>query len=231
MSIVFENVQLERSDLELPLLAAGAVDRPVVWRQAQPVSAARFMAHVQAVAEQLPVAPAAVNLCEDRYAFLVAFCAIALRGQTNLLPSSRAPQAVAEAMAAHPGSYALGEQALDAPPAALPAPAWSDGSAGRRRHADHSDAAGRPGGRHRLHLRFHRHAQGQPQDLGQLQRQQCGQPAHAARVGGQAFPRGRHGAAAAHVRHGDVGAAALARRRRRACRTPLAAGRRGRRAG
>lgn len=116
MSIVFENVQLERSELELPLLAAGAADRPVVWRQAQPVSAARFMAHVQAVAEQLPVAPAAVNLCEDRYAFLVAFCAIALRGQTNLLPSSRAPQAVAEAMAAHPGSYAVGEQALDAPP-------------------------------------------------------------------------------------------------------------------
>lgn len=116
MSIVFENAQLERSELELPLLAAAADDRPLVWRQAQPVSAARFMAHVQAVAEQLPVAPAAVNLCEDRYAFLVAFCAIALRGQTNLLPSSRAPQAVAEAMAAHPGSYALGEQALDAPP-------------------------------------------------------------------------------------------------------------------
>src|SRR5579859_5176748 len=75
------------------------------------------MAHVQAVAEQLPVAPAAVNLCEDRYAFLVAFCAIALRGQTNLLPSSRAPKAVAEVMAAHPGSYALGELALDVPPA------------------------------------------------------------------------------------------------------------------
>jgi hypothetical protein len=54
----------------------------------------------------------AVNLCEDRYAFLVAFCAIVLRGQTNLLPSSRAPQAVDEVMAAHPGCYALGEQAL-----------------------------------------------------------------------------------------------------------------------
>ena len=117
MSIVFENVQLERSDLELPLLVAGAAHRPVVWRHAGPVSAERFMAHVQAVAEQLPVATAAVNLCEDRYAFLVAFCAIALRGQTNLLPSSRAPQAVAEVMAAHPGSYALGELALDAPPA------------------------------------------------------------------------------------------------------------------
>lgn len=117
MAIVSENLQLERSVLGLPLLKAGEPDRPVVWRHAQPVSAARFMAHVQAVAEQLPLAPAAVNLCEDRYAFLVAFCAIALRGQANLLPSSRAPKAVAEVMAAHPGSYALGELALDTPPA------------------------------------------------------------------------------------------------------------------
>ncbi|QNK03303.1 AMP-binding protein [Dyella telluris] len=117
MAIVSENLQLERSVLGLPLLKAGEPDRPVVWRHAQPVSAARFMAHVQAVAEQLPVAPAAVNLCEDRYAFLVAFCAIALRGQANLLPSSRAPKAVAEVMAAHPGCYALGELALDTPPA------------------------------------------------------------------------------------------------------------------
>ena len=116
LAIVFENVQLERSAIELPLLAATAPDRPLVWRDGEPVTAARFLAHVLAVAEQLPVAPAAVNLCEDRYAFLVAFCAIALRGQTNLLPSSRAPQAVAEVMGAHPGSYALGELALDAPP-------------------------------------------------------------------------------------------------------------------
>jgi acyl-coenzyme A synthetase/AMP-(fatty) acid ligase len=117
LAIVFENLQLERSAPELPLLAAGSPDRTVVWRHGEAVSAARFLAHVQTVAEQLPVAPAAVNLCEDRYAFLVAFCAIALRGQTNLLPSSRAPQAVAEVMSAHPGSYALGELALDAPPA------------------------------------------------------------------------------------------------------------------
>jgi len=116
LAIVFENVQLEGSALELPLLAVGAWDRPVVWRRDAPINAARFLAHVQAVAEQLPAAPAAVNLCEDRYAFLVAFCAIAIRGQTNLLPSSRAPQAVAEVMAAYPGSYALGELALDTPP-------------------------------------------------------------------------------------------------------------------
>ncbi|UGB39885.1 AMP-binding protein [Frateuria soli] len=90
--------------------------RVLAWRDGAPVSAAQFLGHVRQVAATLPCAGAAVNLCEDRYAFLVAFCAIVLRGQTNLLPSSRAPQAVDEVMAAHPGCYALGEQALDPAP-------------------------------------------------------------------------------------------------------------------
>jgi len=100
----------------LPLLVAGESQRTLAWRDGQPISAAQFVTHVEQVAAQLPVATAAVNLCEDRYAFLVAFCAIAMRGQTNLLPSSRAPQAVDEVMATHPGSYALGDQPLDPAP-------------------------------------------------------------------------------------------------------------------
>ncbi|MGN6705957.1 MAG: AMP-binding protein [Rhodanobacter sp.] len=101
----------------LPLLAAADPARVVAWRQGEGISAAHFLAEVRAVAASLPHASAVVNLCEDRYAFLVAFCAVALRGQTNLLPSSRAPQAVDEVMKAHPGCHALGDQPLDpAPP-------------------------------------------------------------------------------------------------------------------
>ncbi len=100
----------------LPLLAAAEPGRPLFWRDGQAVSAAQFLAHVHQVAALLPVAGAAVNLCEDRYAFLVAFCAIALRGQTNLLPPSRAHQAVDEVMAAHPGSHAVGDQPLEPAP-------------------------------------------------------------------------------------------------------------------
>ena len=37
----------------------------------------------------------------------------ASRGQTNLLPPSRAPSAIDEALAAHPGSYALGDTVRD----------------------------------------------------------------------------------------------------------------------
>ncbi len=116
MAIVFENYRQDQAVTGLPMLAAaGHAGRTLAWRNGEPVSAARFLAHVQTIAAQLPPAATAVNLCEDRYAFLVAFCAIALRGQANLLPSSRAPQAVAEVMATHPGCYAVGELALDAP--------------------------------------------------------------------------------------------------------------------
>ncbi|MDE3071423.1 MAG: acyl-CoA synthetase [Pseudomonadota bacterium] len=115
MAIVYDIYQHEAPS-RLPLLGMADPGRVLAWRDGEPASAAQFLAHVHQVAASLPVAAAAVNLCEDRYAFLVAFCAIALRGQANLLPPSRAPQAVDEVMAAHPGCYALGEQALDPAP-------------------------------------------------------------------------------------------------------------------
>ena len=115
VAIVYDSFQREAA-ARLPLLRGTDPLRVVAWRKGNAVTAARFLAHVNAVAASLPVAAAALNLCEDRYAFLVAFCAIVLRGQSNLLPSSRAPQAVDEVMAAHPGCYALGELALDPAP-------------------------------------------------------------------------------------------------------------------
>lgn len=118
LAIVYDSYRLELADIGLPLLAASDAERPVAWRHGVPVSAATFLAHVQQVAAALPSGSAAVNLCEDRYAFLVAFCAIVLRGQANLLPSSRAPQAVMDVMAGHAGCYALSEEDLaPAPPA------------------------------------------------------------------------------------------------------------------
>lgn len=115
MAIAYDTPQPETA-LRLPLVRATTDARAVVWRHGKPVSARHFMAQVHAVASLLPVATAAVNLCDDRYAFLVAFCAMVVRGQTNLLPSSRAPAAVDDVMSAHPGCYVLGEQDLSPAP-------------------------------------------------------------------------------------------------------------------
>lgn len=115
LAIDYDTFQREAPQ-RLPMLVATDPDRTLVRRRGGTVSAAQFMAQVQAVAAALPAAPAAVNLCDDRYAFLVAFCALTLRGQINLLPSSRAPRAIDEVMTSHPGCYAVGEQRLDPHP-------------------------------------------------------------------------------------------------------------------
>jgi acyl-coenzyme A synthetase/AMP-(fatty) acid ligase len=104
---------VERAASALPLLSVADAARPFAWRDGRAVPVAEFLADVEAVAATLPTARHAVNLCEDRYAFLVAFCAVVVRGQTNLLPPSRAPHAIDEVLAAHPGSYALGETERD----------------------------------------------------------------------------------------------------------------------
>lgn len=100
-----------------PLFEDASPQRVVAWCEGRPVSTDEFLGDVAVLAARLPVAQAAVNLCEDRYAFLVAFAALLVRGQTNLLPPSRAAHAVDETLAAHPGSYTLGDAALEpAPP-------------------------------------------------------------------------------------------------------------------
>jgi acyl-coenzyme A synthetase/AMP-(fatty) acid ligase len=89
----------------------------IAFDAAGSVTRAAFLAEVAAVAAQLPDAPQAVNLCEDRYRFLVAFCAAAVRGQTTLLPPSRMPAAIAEVLAQCPQAYCLSDVPLDpAPP-------------------------------------------------------------------------------------------------------------------
>jgi len=106
MSAVLESRTQDAT--RLPLLL-GDTSRVVAWRNGQAVEAGRFLADVAAIAAELPERACAINLCEDRYAFLAAFCAIASRGQANLLPASRTPAAIAETLAAYPGSYALGD--------------------------------------------------------------------------------------------------------------------------
>ncbi|HEX7370678.1 MAG TPA: AMP-binding protein [Rhodanobacteraceae bacterium] len=116
MSTVQQSPQGAPTGAWRALLANGSRGRAVAWCDGRCIGVGEFLADVDALAARLPIAPAAVNLCEDRYAFLVAFAALLVRGQTNLLPPSRAMHAVDETLAAHPGSYAVGEIELDPTP-------------------------------------------------------------------------------------------------------------------
>ena len=117
MAVVFDTALAHAARSAVPLLQAASSERVIAWRSGRAIRAREFLGEVAALAARLPSAPAAINLCEDRYAFLVAFAALAMRGQTNLLPPSRAPHAIDEVLNAHAGSYTIGDTRLDpAPP-------------------------------------------------------------------------------------------------------------------
>ncbi|WP_129136982.1 AMP-binding protein [Luteimonas sp. YGD11-2] len=93
---------------DLPL-ATGDAGRTIAVVAGERISLGRFLAEVRGLAARLPDRRHAVNLCEDRYRFLVAFCAVAARGQTTLLPPSRTRAAIDDVRAQHPDSYCLGD--------------------------------------------------------------------------------------------------------------------------
>ena len=111
MSAVVQSGAASGATQSLPLLASDDPQRTLIFSGNQRMSSGRFVAQALALAAQPPAGRDAVNLCEDRHQFLLAFCAVALAGQTNLLPTSRAPQAVADVLRAYPASYAISDRA------------------------------------------------------------------------------------------------------------------------
>ncbi len=91
----------------LPLLAARDLTRPLAWHQGQPLSAGRFVAQAQALAQQLPAAGPAVNLCQDRYRFALGLAAALLRGHTSLMPPNALPETLGSLSHDGPAPYAL----------------------------------------------------------------------------------------------------------------------------
>ena len=86
------------------------------------MSGSQFLALAGLLAARLPDRPAALNLCERRDNFLVAFAALLMRGQVCLLPPSRVPAVVREVMEEHPGSYALADAYVENTRPAQPLP-------------------------------------------------------------------------------------------------------------
>src|SRR5580658_1637679 len=94
----------------LPLIAGFEAAAPLLWQRGAVVTAGQFLGQVLALAEALPDQPYLVNLCEERANFLVAWCAALVRGQTNLLPASRAPQVIADARASYPQNHSVDDE-------------------------------------------------------------------------------------------------------------------------
>lgn len=71
------------------------------------VRCADFIGQAQRLAEQLPAGKCAINLCENRYLFTLAFCAAIIKQQTTLLPQNRAEATQTSLFEQYAGAYVL----------------------------------------------------------------------------------------------------------------------------
>lgn len=94
----------------LPITVHKYSESIVAFWKGRAVKKREFIRHVLVVAEKLPEMSFAINLCADRYLFLVSFFAILYKSQTNLLPASRAGSHCKELSQDYPDSYTISDE-------------------------------------------------------------------------------------------------------------------------
>jgi acyl-coenzyme A synthetase/AMP-(fatty) acid ligase len=93
------------------------------YRERGSISCAAFLADVAALARSLPKRRYIVNLCSDRYRFMVGFAAALVRRQTTLMPPNQTPDCLAHVASRYPDAFHLADGSFDGLGAAAPASA------------------------------------------------------------------------------------------------------------
>lgn len=101
--------------LKYPLLRTFDTEGRLAWRDGRFISAAQFLGAATALVPRLPNRRYVVNVCHDRYCFLVGFAAALLAGQISLMPNSRAAKTLRQIGRRYPDAYYLTDHA-DIPP-------------------------------------------------------------------------------------------------------------------
>lgn len=109
-----------RTSDRLSIMPGFRPDRVVFWRRGQPLSHNRFINQCLALSQQLPPAPCFVNLCEDRYLFVLSLCSSLLRGAISLFPPNRLANTINDIAADYPGTLCLCDAAVEG----LDVPLW-----------------------------------------------------------------------------------------------------------
>lgn len=97
----------------LPLVSYG-IDRFVAHYRGHPVSVAEFIGNARRLADALPAHQHVVNLCEDRYQFMLGLAAAMLRGQITLMPPNRTSGTVNSLSERYPDLFYLSPESIPA---------------------------------------------------------------------------------------------------------------------
>ncbi|MDD2987811.1 MAG: AMP-binding protein [Zoogloea sp.] len=90
-----------------------APDSIIAWLPAGPVTRNQFLADVRQLAGQLPEGQHVLNICHNRYHFLVGLAAAIVCGKVSLLPSSLTPNTVTRLRHDAPDLFCLHDTSLD----------------------------------------------------------------------------------------------------------------------
>lgn len=90
----------------LPLIDR-PLDAPLALHLGETITAGRFLAQAIALSERLPPGQYGFNLCLNRYAFSLAFAALAIAGKTSMSPPNRLKSTVEELSGRYPDSFVL----------------------------------------------------------------------------------------------------------------------------
>lgn len=93
----------------LPLLEHSQADRVLAFQCGRPISVKQFLREVAQLAARLPRTSHVLNLCEDRYHFLLSFAAALQTGQVSLLPPSRVPETLRQLCTDYPQTCCLAD--------------------------------------------------------------------------------------------------------------------------
>ncbi len=88
-----------------PLIAVHTHDSIIAWNVNKPIQTSQLLCDAGHLAAKLPDKHYAINLCSNRYHFLVSFCAILIRKQTNVLPPNRLKDAINSLIPRSPDTY------------------------------------------------------------------------------------------------------------------------------
>ncbi len=97
--------------LNIPLIRAYRDDAVFAYRDRRPISVDRFLRDVAQLAALLPERRYILNLCADRYRFVVGFFAALMKYQISLLPPNHTPDLIGRLRRQYPDVYCLTDAA------------------------------------------------------------------------------------------------------------------------
>ena len=97
----------------IPLIRYNDTDRVFAYRAGRPTNVSQFLRDAANLAKELPDKRYILNLCTDRYRFMVGFAAALMREQTSLLPPNYTPSFVERLGQRYPDMYCLADGEAD----------------------------------------------------------------------------------------------------------------------